>query len=314
VSNQRLVQRLVTCLAVFSAVGASATQAPSVSASAATTTRRSATRSVTTKRAVKPAKPTSTVTKPTVTKPTVTKATTAVTTVVVPTSKPVTGELQVFAASSLTAAFTDIGRAFEKVNPGASVTFNFAGSSTLVTQIQNGAPADVFASADNSNIDKLVSAKIIEGSPTVFTKNRLMIVVPKGNPLRVKTLNDLSRSEVYVALGAPGVPAGDYARQILTKAGVEVTPKTLESSVAAIVNKAALKEIDAGIVYVTDVARDDYRVDGVTIPDAQNVIALYPIGALSNAKNRPAAAAFVAFTQSAVAQEILTGYQFASLK
>ena len=227
---------------------------------------------------------------------------------------PATGAMNVFAAASLTASFTDIATAFEKANTGAKVTLNFAGSSTLVTQITNGAPADVFASADTNNMDKLVNAKLIQGTPVIFTKNKPMIVVPKGNPLRVKGLADLGRPEVFVALGAVGVPVGDYARQILAKAGITVTPKTLESSVTAIVSKAALKEIDAGIVYVTDVAIDDYRVDGVAIPDEQNVTATYPIAPLAASKNSSAAAAFVAYTQSSTAQAILNKYKFLPLK
>ena len=161
--------------------------------------------------------------------------------------------ISVFAAASLSAAFTDIVAAFERANPGVTVTLNLAGSSTLVTQIRNGAPADVFASADTANMDLLVREGLVDAaSPVVFTRNKLMIVVPTGNPLRVKGLADLGRSEVYVALGAVGVPAGDYGRQVLSRAGVAVAPKSLEPSVSAIVSKAALREIDAGIVYVTD--------------------------------------------------------------
>ncbi len=224
------------------------------------------------------------------------------------------GSVNVFAAASLTASLTDIAAAFEKAHPGVQVALNFAGSSTLVAQIQNGAPADVFASADTANMDKLVNVNAIDAAPTVFTRNKLMIVVPKGNPLRVKTLADLARPEVVVALGAPGVPVGDYARQILTKAGIAVTPKTLEANVSAIVNKAALREIDAGIVYVTDVAIDDYRVDGVAIADDRNVLASYPVAVLASSRNKPAATEFVSFTQSSPAQAILAKYKFLPVK
>jgi molybdate transport system substrate-binding protein len=230
------------------------------------------------------------------------------------TTVPVTGSVSVFAAQSLGASFTDIAAAFEKAHPGAKVTMSFGGSPTLVTQISNGAQADVFAAADTNNMDKLVSSKLVSGSPVIFTKNKLMIVVPKGNPLRVKGLADLARTEVFVALGAPGVPAGDYARHVLDKAGLKVTPRTLESNVAAIINKAALKEIDAGIVYVTDVAIDDYRVDGVEIPEEQNVIATYPIAEVSESRNPAAATSFVAFVQSPPAQAILKSYKFQPLK
>jgi molybdate transport system substrate-binding protein len=254
--------------------------------------------------------------KVTTTKHVTTAPTTAASTTAAPTTTPtpVSGGVTVFAAASLTASFTEVAEAFEKANPGAEVTLNFAGSATLVTQIQNGAPADVFASADTANMDRLINAKLITGTPAIFTRNKPMIVVPKGNPLRVRGLADLGRPEVFVALGAVGVPAGDYARQILAKAGVTVTPKTLESSVTAIVNKAALKEIDAGIVYVTDVALDDYRVDGIQIPDDQNVTATYPIGTVSSAKNTAAAAAFVAYVQSPAAQANLLKYKFLPLR
>lgn len=224
------------------------------------------------------------------------------------------GSVNVFAATSLTASFTDIAAAFEKAHPGVTVTMNFAGSSTLVAQITNGAPADVFASADTANMDTLVSAKAIDGSPATFTSNKLMIVVGKGNPLRIATLADLANSEAFVALGAPGVPIGDYARQILAKAGVTLTTKSLESNVAAIVNKVALRELDAGIVYVTDVAIDDYRVDGVPIPDSQNVVASYPIAVVNSRRNKQTAAGFVKFVQSPVGQTILAKYKFLPLK
>ena len=136
--------------------------------------------------------------------------------------------INVFAAASLSAAFTDIVAAFEQATPGATVTLNLAGSSTLVTQIRSGAPADVFASADTANMDLLVREGLVDAaSPVVFTRNKLMIVVPTGNPLRVNGLADLGRPAVYVALGAVGVPAGDYGRQVLAKAGVAETPKLL---------------------------------------------------------------------------------------
>ncbi len=226
----------------------------------------------------------------------------------------VSGTITVFAAASLTAAFTEVAAAFEKANPQAKVTLNFAGSSTLLTQLQNDAPADVFASADEANMDRAVNARLVDGEPQIFAKNRLIIVTGKGNPLRIKTLSDLSKPEVFVALGAPGVPVGDYARQVLAKANIDVKPKTLEANVSAIVNKVALREIDAGIVYVTDVAIDDYRVDGIPIPDSENLLATYPIAALSSSKNRVGALAMVAFAKSETAQSILAKYKFLPIK
>ena len=250
------------------------------------------------------------------TRPTTTRPTIVVTTTAPPTIKPapVTGSLTVFAAASLSAAFTDMANDFEKANRGVKVTLNFAGSSTLVAQIQNGAPADVVASADTANMDKLSNAKLLDGAPVLFTRNTLEIVVPKGNPLRVKGLADLARPEVFVGLGAPGVPAGDYARQILARAGVDVKPKSLETNVKSIVNKAALREFDAGIVYVTDVDIDDFRTDGVVIPAEQNIIATYPIAAVAGNLHRAAATAFMDFILSVAGQSILAKYKFLALK
>jgi molybdate transport system substrate-binding protein len=318
--RRRLLRVVVMAAVLVSAlmmVGSDA--APTLAATNTTTIKVSATNAPTKKTTAKsrPTKTTKTTTtrskKPTTTVPT-TAPPTMPTTRATTSTIPLTGPITVFAATSLTAAFTDMAAAFMKAHPGVTVTLNFAGSSTLVTQIVNGAPADVFASADVANMDKLVNAKLIDATPMTFTRNTLMIVTGKGNPLRVKTLADLGRSEVFVALGAPGVPVGDYARQVLANAGVSVTPKTLESNVAAIVNKAALREIDAGIVYVTDVAIDDYRVDGIAIPPEQNVIATYPVAALSTSANKATAAGFVAFAQSPVAQAILAKYKFLPLK
>ena len=284
-----------------------------------------ATKTTTTAKGLKPAKTTPTTSKtrqgpsPTTAikaspATTVAPLSTLSTTGTLPAKVVLSGSINVFAASSLTASFVDIAAAFEKANPGVKITLNFAGSSTLVTQIHNGAPADVFASADPANMDRLTNAKLVEGTPLVFTRNRPMIVVPRGNPLRIVSLADLARPEVVVALGAVGVPVGDYARRILGRAGIQVKPKTLESSVSAIVTKAALREIDAGIVYATDVAIDEYRVDGVAIPEEQNIVATYPVAALTSSANKATAAGFVAFTQSSVAQAILAKYKFVPLK
>ncbi len=261
----------------------------------------------------KPATTKPAATKRATTQPPTTKVAAPASAVARPSSVPVRGSLTVFAATSLSASFTDIAAAFELANPAVSVKLNFAGSSTLAAQIQNGAQADVFASADVANMERLQTARLVKGEPTVFTRNTLMMVVGKGNPLRIRTLADLSSPDVFVALGAPGVPVGDYARQVLDRAGVTVVPKTLESNVAAIVNKVALREIDAGIVYVTDVARDDYRTDGIAIPGSQNIITTYPIATLSDSRNSAAATAFTAFTRSPRAQAILAKYKFLPL-
>lgn len=305
---------IATALTLIAAVtGISASGAPKIRAratkptAARLATSTSAARATTTTNAVRAI----TTTGATVSTPSGTAASTTVATTVPVARK---GSITVFAASSLTASFTDIVDAFKVANPAVEVVTSFAGSSTLAGQIQSGAPVDVFASADEPTLQRLAVAGLVSGPAPIFTRNRLMIVVPKGNPLRVTGLSDLARPEVFVALAAPEVPAGRYARDILTRAGVVVKPKTLEPNVKSIIALAALREIDAGIVYVTDVAVDDYRVDGVPIPESQNEIASYPIATLTAAKNRPTAEAFVQFVQSPSAQAILRKYGFLAPK
>jgi molybdate transport system substrate-binding protein len=225
-------------------------------------------------------------------------------------AKAPTESITVFGASSLSASLRVVADAFEKANPSVHVTLNFAGSSKLVTQIENGAAVDVFAAADNASMDKLVKAKRVDGKAIVFARNTMVIVTPRANRQNVVSIADFADPQVVVALGAPGVPAGEYAREIFAKAGLTVKPKTLEPDVAAIVNKAAMGEIDAGIVYVTDISATDKRILGVEIPPEQNVIAEYPIATLTGASNKKRAQAFVTFTRSAKAQAILQGYGF----
>jgi molybdate transport system substrate-binding protein len=219
------------------------------------------------------------------------------------------GTVTVYAAQSLSSAFNDLGEAFEYEHPGVKVSFNFAGSSTLVTQITQGAPADVFASADQSNMDELVSAGSVDGTPRVFTKNRLQLVVAKGNPKGVTGLADLGRSGVATVLCAENVPCGAYAQEALGKAGVHVTPKSEESSVAGVIGRVQSGEADAGIVYVTDV-QANAAVSGVDIPDEDNVVAEYPHAQLKDATNPAGAKAFLAFVESAEGQAILGRFGF----
>ena len=216
-------------------------------------------------------------------------------------------ELKVFAAASLTAAFTELGRQYAAANGGDKVTFNFAGSQALATQIQQGAPADVFASADIPNLDKV---KDLVGTPENFASNRLAIVVEKGNPRGVRTLDDLASSDLKVVLAAEEVPAGKYARQLLDKAGVGVAPVSQEDNVKAVVTKVALGEADAGIVYVTDVAAGGDKVEGVDIPEDQNVTATYPIATVKASKDQEGASAFMDLVLSAEGQQVLKRYGF----
>jgi molybdate transport system substrate-binding protein len=217
------------------------------------------------------------------------------------------GDVKVFAAASLTAAFTEIGEQYTVANGGTKVTFNFAGSQALATQIQQGAPADVFAAADLTNMDKV---KDLTGTPRNFASNRLQIVVEKGNPRNIQRLDDLASSGLKVVLAAPEVPAGRYAAEILGKAGVTVQPVSQEDNVKAVVTKVSLGEADAGIVYVTDVTAGGDKVEGVEIPEDQNVLAAYPIATVKGGSARDQAQAFVDLVLSAEAQPVLEEHGF----
>jgi len=190
----------------------------------------------------------------------------------------------VFAAASLTEAFKALS-----AHDGFVWTYNFAGSPTLVTQIENGAQADVFASADTANMDRLEK---------------------DGNPKGIHRLADLARSDIIYISAGPTVPAGRYASQILAKAGVPVTPKSLETDVKSVVGKIELGEADAGIVYVTDVAAAGVKVQGVPIPDSENVVATYPASVLKSARNRAWAEGFISNLLSAQGQAVLRRYGF----
>jgi molybdate transport system substrate-binding protein len=216
-------------------------------------------------------------------------------------------EIKVFAAASLTAAFTKLGDDFSAANGGTKVTFNFAGSQALATQIQQAAPADVFASADTANMDKV---KDLVNTPQNFASNLLAIVVEKGNPKGVKTLQDLAKPDLKVVLAAEEVPAGKYAKQLLDKAGVSVTPVSREDNVKAVVTKVSLGEADAGIVYVTDVSAGGDKVEGVDIPEEQNVVATYPIATVKASKAQDKAQAFMDLVRSAEGQQVLKEYGF----
>ena len=216
-------------------------------------------------------------------------------------------EIKVFAAASLTAAFTELGQRYSATNGGTKVTFNFAGSQALATQIRQGAPADVFASADIPNMDKV---RDLVGTPQNFASNLLQIVVEKGNPKGVKTLDDLANPDLKVVLAAPDVPAGRYAKQVLDQAGVSVRPVSQEDNVKAVVTKVSLGEADAGIVYVTDVTAGGDKVEGVDIPEEQNVTATYPIATVKASKAQDKAQAFMDLVLSAQGQQVLKQYGF----
>jgi molybdate transport system substrate-binding protein len=216
-------------------------------------------------------------------------------------------EISVFAAASLTDAFTQLGEDFTAAHPGVTVTFNFAGSNDLVTQLHQGAPADVLATADTKSMD---AAGDLAGAPQAFAGNQLAIAVAPGNPEGITGLPDLAREDLKVVLAAPEVPAGKYAEEILAKAGVMVKPVSLEVSVKGVVTKVSLGEADAGIVYATDIAGAQDKLDAVVIPDDQNVIAAYPITALAASEHPDDAQAFVDLVLSAQGQKVLADTGF----
>lgn len=216
------------------------------------------------------------------------------------TTAPLTGSLNVFAAASLTGAFNSAKTALTASNPGLNISYDFAGTNTLVTQIEQGAPADVIASADTANMNKLVAAGLVS-TPVVFARNKLEIAVAPGNPKHITGLADLAKPGVTVVLEAPGVPAGDYTRGVLSQLHLTVTPKSLETDVKSALSKVTTGEADATVVYVTDVTAAGSAVSGVSIPDVDQPAITYPIAVIKASKNQDAAEAFV---QSAVSGEV----------
>ena len=229
--------------------------------------------------------------------------------------------LNVFAAASLTAAFNEIGKDFEAANPGATVTFNFAGSQALQTQIEEGAPADVFASASKTNMDTLVTDNLVtQDAPQQFLNNKLVVILPKDNPAGLAALEDLAKPGIKLVLAADAVPVGKYALQALDlmdakfgngyKTRVLANVVSNEDNVKQVVSKVQLGEADAGIVYTSDgVAAPELKT--IEIPVDLNVIAKYPIAALAKSENIDLANAFIAYVLSADGQAILQKWGFA---
>jgi molybdate transport system substrate-binding protein len=220
------------------------------------------------------------------------------------------GSITVFAAASLTEAFRAIGTAWEAAHPGAQVTFSFDASSALVAQLAQGAPADVFASADTVTMAKLVSAGLAEGAPTAFAGNRLEIVVPAGNPRRITGLADLVTPGLQVVLCDAAVPCGRYAAEVLARSDVRVTPVSLEQNVKGVLTKVTAGEADAGIVYATDVRAAGDRTAGVAIPEPSNVRVSHPAAVTTSSGNPVAARSFVSFLTSTAAQTVLARHGF----
>jgi molybdate transport system substrate-binding protein len=225
--------------------------------------------------------------------------------------------LNVFAAASLTDAFNEMATAFTAQNEGAEVAFNFAGSSTLATQITQGAPVDVFASADTTQMQVVVDAGLVSGEPIIFTRNRLAVITPRDS--EIMTLEDLAEPGVLLVLAEASVPAGKYSREILEKLGTTYGTDFSENVLANLVSeepnvrqvatKVELGEADAAIIYVTDAALlGDIRT--IEIPDDANVIATYPIAVVSSSTGAELARAFVDFVLSQEGQAVLSKYGF----
>lgn len=225
-------------------------------------------------------------------------------------SQPVT--LTVFAAASLKTSFTAIGKAFEADHDGVTVTFSFAGSSDLVAQIQQGAPADVFASADTKNMDKATADDLVAGSPADFAANTLQIATPPDNPADIDSLDDLADPDVKVVICAAEVPCGAAAAGVEAAGGVDITPVSEEQSVTDVLGKVISGEADAGLVYVTDVKAAGDQVLGVTFPESGEVVNTYPIAALSGSDHPEVARSFADFVKGPEAQAILAAAGFAT--
>jgi len=247
---------------------------------------------------------------------------------VAPTPAPASANLNmfanVFAAASLTDAFNEVGKAFEAANPGAKIAFNYAGSQQLAQQIGQGAPADVFASANAAQMEAAIkTGRVVSGTAQTFARNRLVVITPKTGPNPITQLKDLAKPALKVVLADKAVPVGGYALDFLRKASatpdfgaaysqtVLANVVSYEQDVKAVLSKVALGEADAGIVYATDVLGDSAsKVNRIDIPDALNTVAVYPIAALNDSKNAALAQKFVAFVLAPEGQQILAKYGF----
>ena len=220
------------------------------------------------------------------------------------------GTVTVFAAASLKATFTQLAADFEARNPGTKVTLSFAGSSDLVTQITQGAPADVFASADTKNMAKLADAKLLHGTATDFATNVLEIAVPPSNPASITTFADLAKPGVKVVVCASQVPCGAAADTVEKAAGVTLSPVSEESSVTDVLGKVTSGEADAGLVYVTDVKGAGSKVKGIPFDQAGEAVNTYPIATVGSSRNKELAAAFIAMVTGTEGRKTLADAGF----
>lgn len=222
-----------------------------------------------------------------------------------------TKTLTVYAASSLTSTFTELGKQFEADHKGVKVTFSFGGSSDLVAQLQGGAPADVLASADTANMDKATGDSLVEGDPVDFASNTLEIAVPPDNPGRVSDFADLAKAGTKVVLCAPEVPCGAAAQKVERASGVTIKPVSEEQSVTDVLGKVVTGEADAGLVYVTDVKAAGDKVKGITFPESSSAVNTYPIAALAGSKDKDLAQQFVDLVTGDAGQQVLADAGFA---
>ncbi|WP_405823200.1 molybdate ABC transporter substrate-binding protein [Streptomyces sp. NBC_01390] len=221
-------------------------------------------------------------------------------------SPKLSGTVTVFAAASLKESFTTLGKEFEKAHPGTTVTFNFGGSDTLAASITGGAPADVFASASPKTMAIVTDKQDAVGTPATFVRNQLEIATLPGNPDKVSSLKDLTKSSLKVVLCDKSVPCGAAVQKTLDAAKLKLTPVSYEQDVKSALNKVVLKEADASVVYKTDVKAAGSKVEGVEFPESAGAVNAYPITLLKDAPNAEAAKAFIALVRSAEGQNVLT--------
>lgn len=222
-----------------------------------------------------------------------------------------TQKITVFAAASLKEPFTEIGERFQTDNPGTAVEFSFAGSADLVTQLIQGAPADVFASADARNMGKAATAGLLAGDPVNFASNTLTIAVAHGNPKKITSLKDLAQPGISVVVCSPPVPCGAASQKVEQAAEVPLNPVSEESSVADVLNKVTSGQADAGVVYVTDVLGAGDKVTGVPFPEAAGAVNTYPIAALKQSSHADTARKFIDLVTGEAGQKILAAAGFA---
>lgn len=213
------------------------------------------------------------------------------------------GDITVFAAASLTGTFTELAAAFEGEHPGTSIALNFAGSSALATQILEGAPADVFASADTANMAKLVDSGLAAADPVDFATNTLEIAVPPGNPADIAAFVDLAGTDVRLVVCAPEVPCGTAAIDVARAAGVTLSPVSEESSVTDVLGKVTSGEADAGLVYVTDVRAAGDLVEGIEFAESDEAVNTYPIAAVRGSTASSSGALAQAFVDYVVSRD-----------